>query len=290
MGLIVTKQTKHMGTLVMKEVSKEVAKPMIIENHYSHKWGSQFGLINVGVFRDDVLLGVAVFGWMKNANSYKSIANIEKNEIIELNRLWISDELGKNAETILLGACWKILRADYPHIKLVQSFADGRLGCGTIYKAANFRYYGYHTSLFMEHLVTGEIKQDTLFNNGNSIQTVMDTNADWLDGLYRSFKVKTYRYIYVLDKKVEIYKKEKPYPQYDKGMIDAVYSPSNNLIARLVTLYSVTGDTKHADKVMNLLKERLNGNNNEVSRLILEQQDDKNVVKYLEKKGLGRFA
>jgi preprotein translocase subunit SecA len=71
-----------MGTLVMKEVSKEVAKPMIIENHYSHKWGSQFGLINVGVFRDDVLLGVAVFGWMKNANSYKSIANIEKNEII----------------------------------------------------------------------------------------------------------------------------------------------------------------------------------------------------------------
>lgn len=89
---------------------------------------------------------------------------------------------------------------------------------------------------------------------------------------------------------MEIYKKEKPYPQYDKGMIDAVYSPSNNLLARLITLYSVTGDTKHADKAMKLLKERLNGDNNEVSRLILEQKEDKNIVKYLEKKGFGDFA
>lgn len=101
---IITKQTKHMGTLVFREVDRRTAKEMIVKNHYSHKWNAQFGRINIGVFKEERLLGVAVFGFMMNANSYKSIANIEKNEIVELNRLWIGDELGHNAETIMLGA------------------------------------------------------------------------------------------------------------------------------------------------------------------------------------------
>ena len=58
--------------------------------------------------------------------------------------MWIDDTLGKNAESVLIAASLKLLRKADPNIVAVQSFADGRLGCGTIYKASNFRYYGFH--------------------------------------------------------------------------------------------------------------------------------------------------
>lgn len=250
----ITKQTKHMCVLEFKEVDKAKAKDMVIKNHYSHKWGTAFGVINIGVFRDNQLLGVAVFGHMMNPNSYKSIADIEKNEIIELNRLWISDDLGHNAETITMGACWKILRKDYPHIKLVQSFADGRLGCGTIYKASNFKYYGNTTTLFYENVETKEVKHNALFNDGRHIGSMLNHNTDLLDGKLRAFKVKTYRYIYILDKKVHVKLNEKPYPSYDKGIDYVPIRYSDNLLGKLVLGYNAINDKYHANKALALIK------------------------------------
>lgn len=273
---IITKKTKHMGTLEFKEVDKPTAKEMVVNNHYSHKWGTAFGVINVGVFRDNQLLGVAVFGHMMNPNSYKSIADIEKNEIIELNRLWISDELGHNAETITLGACWKILKKDYPHIKLVQSFADGRLGCGTIYKASNFKYYGNSTTLFYENIETKEVKHNVLFNNGRNIGSMLKHNIDLLDGKLRPFKVKTYRYIYILDKRVNVKLKEKPYPTYSKGMEYVPIAYSDNLLGKLVLGYNSMNDSYHANKALSLIK----GN---ISKILDEQMNHKYLNEFINK-------
>lgn len=94
-----------------------------------------------------------------NPESYKSISNgITFNNIVELNRIWISDILGMNSETVLISSCIKLIKGEHKHIKLIQSFADSRLGCGTIYiyKAVNFKYYGYNKSLFFEDIETGE--------------------------------------------------------------------------------------------------------------------------------------
>ncbi|MEX1427402.1 hypothetical protein [Enterococcus sp. GC40] len=248
----ITKQTKHMGTLVFREVDRRTAKEMIVKNHYSHKWNTPFGQVNIGVFKEERLLGVAVFGFMMNPNSYKSIANIDKNEIIELNRLWIDDELGHNAETIMLGACWKILRADYPHIKLVQSFADGRLGCGTIYKAANFKYYGYHKTLFFHNEADGTALHKVPLENTSSATGFLQRNKDYLDGNLKPFRVKTYRYIYPLQK-CEIYLKEQPYPEYDKGEIPVPdYRHSVSLLARLWIMYNANYEHDYADKAFQL--------------------------------------
>lgn len=273
---IITKKTKHMGILEFKEIDKPVAKEMIVKNNYSHKWGTPFGVINIGVFRDNKLLGVAVFGHMMNPNSYKSIADIEKNEIIELNRLWISDELGHNAETITLGACWKILKKDYPHIKLVQSFADGRLGCGTIYKASNFKYYGNSTTLFYENIETKEIKHNALFNDGRHIGSMLKHNKELLDGKLRPFKVKTYRYIYILDKRVDVKLKEKPYPTYSKGMEYVSITYSDNLLGKLVLGYNSMNDSYHANKALSLIK----GN---ISKILDEQMNHKYLNEFINK-------
>ncbi len=214
----VIKRTKSLGTLIIRSVEKQFAKSMIIENHYSHKWNDSFGIINFGIFREnsDKCLGTAVFGRMMNSHSFRLISDdLEKDDIVELNRLWVDDCLGHNAESLFIGACFKILRSEYPHIKAVQSFADGRLGCGTIYKATNFKYFGVHKTLFFENKITGEITHNVTMTNSRSMGIVR-MNRQWCEGNLKPFTVNTYRYIYPL-KKISFKLKEKPYPEYSIG-------------------------------------------------------------------------
>ena len=42
-----------MGVLVIKEIDKKIAKEIIIKNHYSHKWNTSFGKINIGIYQKD---------------------------------------------------------------------------------------------------------------------------------------------------------------------------------------------------------------------------------------------
>ena len=60
----IRKKTEHMGVLVIRPVSKDVARELIIKGHYSHKWLATFGIHNFGIFRegaeaDEDCLGVA---------------------------------------------------------------------------------------------------------------------------------------------------------------------------------------------------------------------------------------
>lgn len=215
----ITKCTKNLGTLVIRPVEKNLAKAIIIEHHYSHKWNGSFGIMNFGIFKEDSdqCLGVAVFGRMKNSHSFHAILDDLKHmdEIMELNRLWIDDCLGHNAESLFLGACFKILRFDYPEIKVIQSFADGRLGCGTVYKATNFKYFGVSKTLFYENRITGEITHTTVMTNTRH-SGIIRMNRQWCEGILKPFEVNTYRYLYPL-KKISLKLKEKPYPVYSKG-------------------------------------------------------------------------
>lgn len=214
----IIKHTKTLGTLIVRPIEKQIAKEIIVKNHYSHKWNDSFGMINFGIFRSDSdrCLGAAVFGYMMNSKSFKSISDdLEKDEILELNRLWVDDCLGHNSESVFIGACFKILRSEYPKIKAIQSFADGRLGCGTIYKATNFKYFGVHRTLFCENTVTGEITHNVTMTNSKSIGIVR-MNRQWCEGNLKPFEVNTYRYIYPL-RKISFKLKEKPYPEYSKG-------------------------------------------------------------------------
>lgn len=113
-NLFVLKQTSSLGDLLIKPVAKELARQMVIEHHYSHKWNfGGFGVFNFGIFRadePDKCLGVAVYGYMKNMNANIFHHPNPKAWMCELNRLWIDDCLGKNAETILIAASIKLIR------------------------------------------------------------------------------------------------------------------------------------------------------------------------------------
>lgn len=111
-----------------------------------------------------------------------------------------------------------MLRKLDPNLVAIQSFADGRLGCGTIYKAANFKYYGYHYTKFLENKRTGEVTHEQTFTNSTNTSGYLRANIAYLIGDLKTFQVKTYRYIYPLSKDFKFIKPELPYPEYDKGL------------------------------------------------------------------------
>lgn len=217
----ILKETSTLGRLIIKPVDRVLAKELIIANHYSHKWNEGgFGKYNFGIFRadePDVCLGVAVYGYMKNPRA-KLFTHPNPNAwMCELNRMWIDDTLGHNAESVLIAASIKLLRKLDSDCVAVQSFADGRLGCGTIYKAANFRYFGFHYTKFLRNRRTGEITHEQILTNTKSPSAYLRANVAFLLGDFDVLIVKTYRYIYPLCKRFQFIKPEQPYPQYEKG-------------------------------------------------------------------------
>lgn len=217
----ILKHTSTLGDLIIKPVAKSIAKELIVKNHYSHKWNNAgFGIRNYGIFRasnPNTCLGVAVYGYMKNPKAKIFNHPWPDAWMCELNRMWIDDCLGKNAESILISASLKLLHRDEPRCVAVQSFADGRLGCGTIYKASNFKYYGYHVTTFLRNKRTGEVSHDQNFTNTTSPSVFLRCNIGLLLGDYEAFTVKTYRYIYPLNRHFRFKLPALPYPAYERG-------------------------------------------------------------------------
>jgi hypothetical protein len=61
----------------------------------------------------------------------------------ELARLFILDDVPKNAETWLIAKSVKFIKANYPDVEFLVSYADPSAGHeGTIYKAANWKEDG----------------------------------------------------------------------------------------------------------------------------------------------------
>jgi len=111
----IVKNTSSLGKILIQPIDKITAKELIIKNHYSHKWNDSFGKYNFGIFRlenPDFALGVASYGYMKTPKAKIFTHPNPRGWMCELNRMWISDELGKNAETLLIGASLKVIKKD----------------------------------------------------------------------------------------------------------------------------------------------------------------------------------
>ena len=278
---------KNNGVIIVKPISRELAKNICINNHYSKKWNTSFGKYNFGIFKSNNIekcLGCAVFGNLMNPKSYKSICDdITSDNIVELNRLWVDDELGHNTETVFLSLCFKWLKHN-TNIKLVQSFADGRLGCGTIYKASNFKYYGCSKTLFFENIKTGETIHKVPFENTSRLVKMVGENLGYIRGYFKPFYVKTYRYIYFIDKEYEgkcLLKREK-YPEYQKGLDYVEYKHPCTLMARCLYATKKIGMVDLTKEFLEFMND--NFSKNEIKESIDVAMKNENLNKYLEEK------
>ena len=94
----------------VREISKSIAKDMIERNHYSHKWTScRYAL---GIFYqeksdnaffagvNEKLIGCLVYGHPVGREAISSISDlVGTDNVLELTRLWIADNYGKNIES-----------------------------------------------------------------------------------------------------------------------------------------------------------------------------------------------
>lgn len=190
---------------------------------------------------------MAAYGNPMNTKSYKSVANVNREQFIELNRLWADDRLGKNTETWLMAESHRRLR-DHG-ITLIQSFADGRLGVGTIYQAAGFGYYGKSLTLFHKNRITGELLHDAPFSN-TATQGIYVRNAMHARGELDTFTVNTYRYLMPLTKAARrrIILKPQPYPKERLGATElADYTPPIGQVVRGYAKSLALGEQSAAD-------------------------------------------
>lgn len=183
--------------LVLKKIDKGLCNRIIIDNHYSHKTATDsHTLLYLGIFWQGKLKGAMQYGYAMNPASGDSIVKGAKtDDWLELNRLWIADDVElRNVESQIIGMSFKLIKKIMPRIKWIQSFADGRVGVGTIYQATNFLYCGSHKQTFVEF--NGETHHIAKFSNSKK------SFGRMFKGIEKELPKKEYeqhRYIYFLD-------------------------------------------------------------------------------------------
>lgn len=137
--------------LRIEAIEPWLCRTIIAAKHYSKRWVNN-GYIHLGVYHHRRLVGVMQWGYALVPNSGRRVVKGTGNkEYLELNRLWLHDQMPKNSESRAISYALKYIKKAYPQIKWVQSFADERLGgAGIVYQACSFDYIGCHDSIFYE--------------------------------------------------------------------------------------------------------------------------------------------
>lgn len=136
--------------VTIREIGKATAKEMIVTYHYSHAWTMcRYAL---GIFyetdKKDVLgnseqlIGCLVYGYPVGRSAIKSVIDgLEKDQCLELTRLFIHDGYGSNIESYAMGQSFQWIKENAPNIKMLLSYADPeQLHLGGIYQATNWLY------------------------------------------------------------------------------------------------------------------------------------------------------
>ena len=138
--------------------------------HYSGKVVRNSQL-HLGVFLEGRIEGAMQFGPSLDKRKLQPlVAGTSWNGFIELNRMAFSDRLPRNSESRALGVAFRILRASYPHIEWVVTFADGaQCGDGTIYRASGFVLTGIKKNTQVWAAESGEVFSRMYLTDGKSI-------------------------------------------------------------------------------------------------------------------------
>lgn len=200
----------------IKEIDRNQANKIVVENHYSKKFYNAT-YIHLGLFIDEEIKGVLQYGYAMNPASCGSVVEgTKQKEYLELNRMWIADNVGEYPESRSISYSLKYIRRKYPKIKWIQSFADERCGgFGIVYQACSFGYYGEHKSVFWE--LDNQVYHNSLMTRNPKLTKsaqMLQENKDKA----KSFSLRQFRYIKFLDQreKKKCLLKEQPYPKHYK--------------------------------------------------------------------------
>lgn len=123
----------------IKRVGYKEAMNMVIKYHYLHRKAScsfAFGLFEISTNK---MIGCICYGTPSSSSLRQGICGIEeKNNVIELTRLFIHDITPKNVESFLIGNTLSLVDKE-----IVVSYAEDQQGHkGYVYQATNWIYTG----------------------------------------------------------------------------------------------------------------------------------------------------
>lgn len=121
----------------IRPISYSNAMEMIVKYHYLHrKCPCSFSF---GLFDGSEMVGCIIYGTPSSAPLRSGICGPdEKDNVIELTRLWIKDGTPKNTESYLIGNTMRKVDKE-----ILVSYAEIAAGhVGTVYQATNWIYTG----------------------------------------------------------------------------------------------------------------------------------------------------
>tara|TARA_R100000458_G_C8270875_1_gene245601 strand:+ start:1690 stop:2397 length:708 start_codon:yes stop_codon:yes gene_type:complete len=204
----------------IKEIDRKLANEIIIKNHYSKKvYNATY--LHLGLFYKNKIKGVLQYGYAMNPASCCSVVKgTKQNEYLELNRMWISDDCKKYAESQAISYSIKYIKKKLKTIKWIQSFADERCGgFGIVYQACSFDFFGEHKSDFWEF--EGEIYHNSIITNNNRNKKKELENKGFSKKAIKK-TLRQFRYIKFIDKrqKKNCLLKQMPYPKHYKEGVE----------------------------------------------------------------------
>lgn len=116
-------------------------REFIESNHYSHNVNGVKIKYCFKVCHQNRLVGGVIFGAI-STTAWRKFSNAET-KVLELRRLVLVDEAGKNSESRVIGYCLRTIKRIDKDIEIIVSYADPYYGHdGCIYRASNFKYLG----------------------------------------------------------------------------------------------------------------------------------------------------
>jgi len=206
------------NNFMVLEIDRKIANSLIKQNHYSKKvYAGSY--IHLGVSVNGNIKGVLQFGYAMNPASQGSVVqDTKQNEYLELNRMWLHDDMPKNSESKAISYSIKYIKKKLNgKIKWIQSFADERCGRnGIVYQACSFNYYGEHQSDFWE--LDGEVYHNIQMTLSEKDHRYNDVVKNLQENKHRAKKMnlRQFRYIFFIDQryKNKCLLKEKIYPKH----------------------------------------------------------------------------
>jgi hypothetical protein len=136
---------------IVREISWTSVEGLILNYHYLHRMPAGI-LACYGLYDDeDSLLPVGAIVYTNGRVQYQ-------NKFIEFARMYLFDEVPKNAESYFIGRTLKLLAKKYPTYEGVVTWADKNIGhTGTVYLASNFNFDGMSRATKKFKSSTGKI-------------------------------------------------------------------------------------------------------------------------------------
>jgi len=123
--------------LRVEQIRSQLANAVAIKHHYLHRKAPVS--FAYGLFKGPKLVGVVTFGTPPSRHLQMSACPSDPALVLELNRLWVHDDLPRNTESWFVSRALKLLPP-----RIVVSYADPKFGhLGYIYRALNFNYAGW---------------------------------------------------------------------------------------------------------------------------------------------------